>query len=564
MHDTVIRNGHIIDGSGEARYVGDIAIDAMTISAVGKNVGAGKQEVDATGMLITPGFVDIHTHYDGQATWDSQLAPSIYHGVTTVVMGNCGVGFAPVKPDQRDWLISLMEGVEDIPGSILSEGIDWQWETFPQFLDTLEAKKHSIDLAAQLPHAALRTYVMGQRGGDHQEVPTAAEIEQMASIAKEAVEAGAIGFSSSRSVNHKSASGEYTPSLSATDKELWGIAEGLKQANKGVIQLISDFDDHDAEFELIETMAKLSGRPLSFTLNQLPEKADQWKETLSRVDQSNAQGIALKAQVAPRPVGVLLSFQSTYHPFILCPAFQEIAALPLAEKVRRLTTDKNYRQTVLAEWQGHSLFAMDQLWIIEDTPIYEPKPSDSLAALSEKSGGSAVELAMDAMLQNGGTGMLYYPALNFTANNSDVSRDMLVHPHTVPGLGDGGAHVSFILDASFTTYQLTHWGRDRQKGNLISLEYLIKAQCRDTAEAVGLKDRGLLKVGMKADINVIDFDQLALDKPEMIQDLPAGGNRLMQRARGYRQMYVSGELVMQDGEPTGAQPGRLIRGAQGQ
>ena len=394
MHDTVIRNGHIIDGSGEARYVGDIAIDAMTISAVGKNVGAGKQEVDATGMLITPGFVDIHTHYDGQATWDSQLAPSIYHGVTTVVMGNCGVGFAPVKPDQRDWLISLMEGVEDIPGSILSEGIDWQWETFPQFLDTLDAKKHSIDLAAQLPHAALRTYVMGQRGGDHQEVPTAAEIEQMASIAKEAVEAGAIGFSSSRSVNHKSASGEYTPSLSATDKELWGIAEGLKQANKGVIQLISDFDDHDAEFELIETMAKLSGRPLSFTLNQLPEKADQWKETLSRVEQSNAQGIALKAQVAPRPVGVLLSFQSTYHPFILCPAFQEIAALPLAEKVRRLTTDKNYRQTVLAEWEGHSLFAMDQLWIIEDTPIYEPNPSDSLAALSEKSGGSAVELAM--------------------------------------------------------------------------------------------------------------------------------------------------------------------------
>lgn len=561
MHDTVIRNGKIIDGSGARAFIGDIAIDGKKITAVGHNIGPGKQEIEASGRLVTPGFVDIHTHYDGQATWDSLLTPSVYHGVTTVVMGNCGVGFAPVKPEQRDWLISLMEGVEDIPGTALAEGIDWQWESFPEFLDTLDSKSHVIDIVAQLPHGALRTYVMGERGGNHLEKPTAAEIDQMASLAEEAIKAGAIGFTTSRTVNHKTADGEHTPSLTASAEELWGIAEGLKRAQKGVIQLVCDFEDHDAEFELIRQMALRSGRPLSVTLNQDPKKPDEWQKTLAMITEANQAGIKLTAQVAPRPVGVLLSLQSTYHPFILCPSFQTIAGQSLADQLAQLQNN-NYRETLLAEYPQHSLFDLQQTFIMDAIPNYEPNQDQSIAAIASRTNGSAAAIALDAMMADQGTGILYFPALNFADGNSDVSRAMLMHEHTVPGLGDGGAHVSFISDASFCTYLLTHWARDRERGNLIPLEYLIKSQTRDTAEVVGLFDRGLLKPGLKADINIIDFDKLSILRPDMVNDLPAGGNRLLQKTKGYDYMLVSGEIVMKDGEATGQAPGKLVRGGQ--
>ncbi len=561
MHDLVIRNGKIIDGSGDPAVIGDIAVDGQTIISVGGTAGPGKTEIDAEGLLVTPGFVDIHTHYDGQATWDSLLTPSVYHGVTTVVMGNCGVGFAPVKPGQQDWLIRLMEGVEDIPGTALAEGIDWQWESFPEFLDTLESKSHTIDIAAQLPHAALRTYVMGKRGGDHQEIPSDSEITEMARLTKEAVEAGAIGFTTSRTVNHKSADGEPTPSLTATAKELWGIAEGLKQANKGVIQLVCDFEDHDAEFELIQQMAARSGRPASITINQLPNKPDEWRRSLKMISEANEQGIQLKAQVAPRPVGIILSLQSTYHPFVMCPSYQEIVGKSLEEKVQRLQ-DPEFKKQLLDEWKGHSLFEMEQIWVLNDPPVYEPDSGDSIHALAKLADISPSAYALNVMLGDEGQGMLYYPALNFSAGNSDVSREMLVHPHTVPGLGDGGAHVSFISDVSFPTYLLTHWGRDRPRGDLIPLEYLIKSQTQDTASVVGFHDRGLLAPGMKADVNIIDYDELYLEKPTIIKDLPAGGKRLMQKTRGYKQMIVSGQVVMENGQPTGLQPGKLVRGQQ--
>ena len=562
MFDLVIRGGTLYDGNGNTAFTGDVAITDKKIVEVGGKLGAAKQDIDADGLMVTPGFVDIHTHYDGQATWDALLTPSVYHGVTTVVMGNCGVGFAPVKPDRRDWLISLMEGVEDIPGTALSEGIDWQWESFPEFLDTLDSKQHTIDVLAQLPHGALRTYVMGERGGNHQERPSEAEIEQMAELTREAIEAGAIGFTTSRTVNHQTADGEPTPSLTAEAPELQGIARGLKAAGKGVMQLVCDFEDHDAEFDLIESMVRVSGRPLSVTINQNPAKPNEWRDSLARISAANAAGLPITAQVAPRPVGVLLSLQSTYHPFVMCPSFAQLIGKPLAEQVSALRSG-SLREQLFQEWREHGLFPFEQLWIFGDRPNYEPAHSQAIAALAEASGVSGAQYALDAMLQDDGTGMLYFPALNFAEGNLDATREMLVHPYTVPGLGDGGAHVSFISDASFCTYLLTHWSRDRERGEPIPLEYLVQSQTRDTARVVGLNDRGVIAPGMKADLNLIDFEQLAVTKPTMIQDLPAGGNRLLQGATGYRQMLVDGEVVMLDGQATGARPGKLVRGAQG-
>ncbi len=561
MHDIVIRNATIIDGTGEKPFIGDIAIQASRISAVGQISGSGIKEIDAQDKIVTPGFVDIHTHYDGQATWDTQLTPSIYHGVTTVVMGNCGVGFAPVKAEQRDWLIRLMEGVEDIPGTALAEGIDWQWETFPEFLDTLDQKSHMIDIVAQIPHGALRTYVMGERGGKHDERPTADEILLMAELTEQAIVAGAVGFSTSRTVNHKTADGEPTPSLTASADELNGIAQGLKRANQGVIQLVCDFDDHDAEFELLRSMAKISGRPLSVSLNQDPTKPDEWRQTLDAITQANIEGLTMTAQVAPRPVGVMLSLQSTYHPFILCPTFQSISQLPLTKQVAQLE-QVAFQQTILKEYLQTPLFDLNQTWIMTEKPDYEPTPEDSIAAIALQQNTRPEAVALNAMLANNGTGLLYFPALNYAEGNSDISEEMLNHPYTVPGLGDGGAHVSFISDASFCTYLLTHWARDRKRGNLIPLPQLIKNQTHDTAKVVGLQDRGLLKVGYKADLNIIDFEQLELLRPEMVSDLPAGGNRLMQRSKGYEAMIVSGEIVMEKNQATGALPGKLVRGAQ--
>ena len=525
MHDVIIRNGTVIDGSGNKPFVADIAIDNGTITRVDENLRTmeAKRSIDADGLLVTPGFVDIHTHYDGQATWDPMLSPSILHGVTTVVMGNCGVGFAPVKPEQRDWLISLMEGVEDIPGTVLSEGMDWNWETFPEYLNVLDSKPHSIDIAAQLPHGALRTYVMGERGGCHEEQPTADEIEQMAAITNEAITAGALGFTSSRTVNHKTANGEPTPSLTAPAEELLGIAAGLGKTGTGVIQIISDLDDHDAEMDLIKKMAVQSDRPLSISLNQIPEKADEWQQTLAYIQSANEEGLSMRAQVAPRPVGVILSLQSTYHPFVMCPSYHPLMGKPASEQATLLEQDAALREQILKDYEDNGLFELDTTFELGDPPVYEPSPDDAIGARAEREGLGKAELAMQLMCKDGGTGMLYFPALNFHAGNSEASRAMLMDPNSVPGLGDGGAHVSFISDASFCTYLLTHWARDRKDGQ-IPLEYLVKSQTRDTAETVGLHDRGLLQPGMKADINIINFDVLSVKKPDMINDLPAGGN----------------------------------------
>ena len=559
MHDLVIRGGTIVDGSGGPAREGDLAIDAGLITSASGRAGRARREIDARGHLVTPGFVDVHTHYDGQVSWDSLLAPSIYHGVTTVVMGNCGVGFAPADPKRHEWLIGLMEGVEDIPGTALAEGLSWDWESFPEYLDAIERRPHAIDFAAQLPHGALRAYVMGERGADHTTVPTPDEIARMAQLAREALEAGAVGFTTSRTINHRTKDGEPTPSLSATSDELWGIAEGLAAAGRGAFEIVCDFDDLEAEFALIREMAARSRRPMSISVAQTDKRPDEWRRTLELIERANADGVALYAQVAPRPVGVIMSLDSTLHPFVGSEAYREIASLPLAQRVARLR-DAELRRRLVEE--NRTMFDLSRVFALGDPPDYEPEASQAIAARAERAGVPPIERAIDDLIENAGTGILYYPALNYVDGNSDVSREMLLHPRAVPGLGDGGAHVSFISDASYPTYLLTHWARDRKRGEKLPLEYVVKRQSRDTAELVGFLDRGLLAPGFKADLNVIDFDALAIRRPEMVYDLPAGGNRLLQRASGYRHTLVCGQVVMSDGEPTGANPGALVRGAQ--
>ncbi|MEE3332336.1 MAG: amidohydrolase family protein, partial [Myxococcota bacterium] len=504
--------------------------------------------------------VDVHTHYDGQATWDSYLEPSIYHGVTTVVMGNCGVGFAPADPSRHDWLIGLMEGVEDIPGTALAEGITWDWESFPEYLDALEKVPHSIDLAAQLPHGALRAYVMGERGADHTEVPSEDEIEQMRRLAREAVEAGAVGFTTSRTRNHKTVDGEPTPSLTSTPEELWGISDGLGDAGQGAFEIVCDFVDLESEFALIREMALRSGRPISLSLAQVNHKPDEWKRVFELIDEANAAGARMFAQVAPRPIGVVSNLDSSLHPFLLNKAYQSVAHLPLPERVVALR-DPELRQQIVDD-DARMVFALEHLYEVSEPPNYEPEASESIAARAERESTDAKLMALDVLLEDEGQGMLYCPVLNYARGNSDHSREMLLHPSALPGLGDGGAHVSFISDASFATYLLTHWARDRKRGEKLPLEFLVKRQTHDTAQLVGFEDRGVLAPGMKADVNVIDFEALNLLRPEMRYDLPAGGKRLVQRATGYRFTIVSGVVVMENDAPTGELPGRLLRGPQ--
>ena len=564
MHDVVIRGGMLVDGTGAEPRQGDLAIDGHRIVAVGPVDQGGRREVDAEGLLVTPGFVDVHTHYDGQATWDSELAPSCWHGVTTVVMGNCGVGFAPASPDKHDWLIGLMEGVEDIPGTALAEGLTWEWESFPEYLDALERIPHALDIAAQFPHGALRAYVMGERGANHVEVPTPVEITEMARLVREGIEAGALGFTTSRTRNHRTVDGEPTPSLTATAPELWGIARALGDAGKGVFEIVCDFNDLEEEFALIREMSIQSGRLVSISLVQTDVDPDQWRRLLELMEQANGDGATLRGQVAPRPIGVIMGLESTLHPFVMHSAYQEIAALPLAERVAALR-DPARRRRLCQEDRGEGpsgvIGPWERLFAFDDPPDYEPEPSTSIASRARARGISPAELALDTLLEDGGRAQVYWPVLNYNAGNSDVSREMLLHPLTVPGLGDGGAHVSFISDGSFPTYLLTHWARDRKRGEGLPLEWLVKRQTRDTAELVGLRDRGLLVPGLRADVNVIDFDALRVRRPEMQYDLPAGGKRLVQRADGYRMTFVAGEVIQEDGETTGALPGKLVRGA---
>ena len=566
--DLVIRGGTVVDGSGAPGFQADVGVKNGLIAAVAPNLPQGAEEIDATGRMVTPGFVDIHTHYDGQATWDERMQPSSWHGVTTAVMGNCGVGFAPCKPQDHDRLVRLMEGVEDIPFPVLTQGLPWNWESFPDYLDALGKRRFDIDLGAQLPHAALRVYVMGERGANR-EPATPEDIAEMARIAKAAVEAGALGFSTSRTLNHRDSGGNPTPTLTAGEDELTGIALAMKAAGRGVLQMVSDFVDPAEEFAMLRRLVEKSGRPLSFTLAQSPKAPDSWKLLLGALEAAVDSGLPMKAQVCGRPVGVLFGLELTLNPFSQHETYREIAGLPLAERVARLS-DPEFRARLLSEdvdprgpFAGSALRAWDNMYLMEAQPRYEPTQDDTLEAIAARRGITADEVALEHMLSNGGRGMLYHPFLNYADGSLDPSFAMLSHRDTVPGLSDGGAHVGMICDGSFPTSNLTHWTRDRTRGPKFTFEQVIKMQTRDTAETVGLLDRGLVAVGLRADLNVIDYDGLTLHAPGVAYDLPAGGRRLVQRADGYVATVVAGEITYRDGEPTGALPGRLVRGAQG-
>jgi len=560
--DLVIKGGRVVDGTGSDARSADIGIRDGRIVEIGKISARAARIVDADGALVTPGFVDIHTHYDGQATWSSRLNPSSHHGVTTVVMGNCGVGFAPVRPNDHDLLVRLMEGVEDIPGAALHEGLSWKWESFPDYLDYLDARHYDMDIGAQLPHAALRVFVMGERGANR-DPATADDIAAMRQLTAQAIRAGALGFSSSRTLNHRSSTGDPTPSLTAAREELIGIGRGLRDAGRGVLEMISDFKDASEEFSTLRAMSEAAGAPMTISLAQ-GISSHGWKKLMGMIDTANRDGLNIKGQVAPRAIGILMGLGCTLNPFIRCPSYRPVAQLPLDERVARLK-DPVLRSKLLAEVPeagGPALLLTDfsKMWVLSPSWDYEPGPEDTIAARAERVGVSPQAYALDAMLQDGGRQMLYSPFANYADFNLDCCREMILEKNTVMGLGDGGAHVGTICDASFITYLLTHWGRDRKRGDRIDLPTLVKAQTADTANAVGLSDRGTLEPGKRADVNVIDFDNLKIHAPYMKQDLPAGGSRLEQTTEGYIATVCNGEITYDNGIATEALPGRLVRG----
>ena len=563
-HDCVIRGALIADGLGGEPYVADVAIDGARITEVGQVAASGREEIDAKGLLLTPGFVDIHTHYDGQAMWDSRFAPSSWHGVTTAIMGNCGVGFAPVRPQDRDALMELMEGVEDIPGVALQEGLDWQWESFADYLAALERRPHDIDFGAQLPHAALRLYVMGERAA-RLEMATPEDMARMRELTKQAMLAGALGVSTSRSLNHRSVKGASTPSLRAAWEELTQIALGVADAGRGVLQMILDFDSPDtidAEFAQMRRLAEVSGRPLSFSLMQKHGNPEGWRRLLALVAQARADGLPISAQIAPRGVGVLLGLQGSRNVFSECASYQAIADLPFAQRVAALR-EAPTRARILAEHAagaatplGRRLEEFTNIFAFGDPPEYDPGPDRSIAAMAQARGMTPAELAYEMLLQDDGHAMLYSPFANYFGASLAACADMIADPNTLIGLGDGGAHVGLICDSSFPTFLLTHW-RER-----FPLPWLIKRHTSDNARAVGLLDRGVIAPGMQADINLIDAAALGIAAPHHVNDLPAGGRRLLQGASGYVATYVRGVPVYRRGVATGALPGQLIRGPQ--
>ncbi len=556
QHDIVIRGGTVVDGTGAPAHTADIAIRDGVIVEVGHVAGDAARTIDADGALVTPGFVDVHAHYDGQVTWDSLVAPSSWHGVTTVVNGNCGVGFAPVKPTDHQQLIELMEGVEDIPGAALHEGLQWNWQSFADYLDAIEQRPHDIDVAMQVPHGAVRLFVMGQRGADR-EAATPDEIAEMGRIAREAIEAGALGFTTSRTMNHKTVKGEFTPTLTAAREELVGIAAAIGAAGIGVLEVVSDFAQPD-EIDTILAMAEASGRPLSISVAQADVRPQKWRSLMAAIAEGNERGLAVTAQVAARPVGLLLGLQATINPLDSSATARELKHLPLAERVARLSLP-DVRAGVLAEL-GPGRLNWERTFVLGDPPDYEPGPERSVAALAAAAGVTATEYAFDELLADGGRGFLYIPFLNYSDGNLDAVREMLLSEHSVLGLADGGAHVGTICDASFPTTMLTHWVRDRTRGPRLPLEHVVSKQTMRTARMVGLTDRGVLAPGMKADVNVIDLEGLRLHRPTMAFDLPAGGKRLLQRVDGYLHTLVSGVETYSNGVHTGALPGRLVRG----
>ncbi len=567
MHDLVIRNGKIVDGTGAPAFTGDVAIDGGIITSVGGKAGAARRDIDAAGLLVTPGFVDIHTHYDGQVTWDPYLTPSSWHGVTTLVMGNCGVGFAPVEPGKQEFLIGLMEGVEDIPGAALAEGIKWNWESFAEYLDAIELMPRTVDIGTQVPHGSVRAYVMGERGA-HNEEATEEDIARMAVIVRDALTAGALGFSTSRTLLHRAKNKEYVPGTFASEAELLGIGRMLGVAGHGVFEMASDMAGPDATMEWMGKLSSETGRPITFAMAQVDHDPDGFRRMLDKVKRFNRGGAHLVPQISARPTGILMGLEGSLHPFITHPTYRSIADLLIDERVARMR-DPEIRRRILSEEPAtkervarHLMSNFTKFFALGDPPNYEPDRESSIAARAAREGRRPEELTYDLLLERNGRELLYMPLSNYAAYNLDSTREMLTDPATMVGLSDGGAHCGVICDASMPSYLLTHWVRDRIRGEKLSVEFVIKRQTSDTAQLYGLKDRGVLAPGMKGDVNVIDLDAMRLHPPEMVFDLPAGGRRLIQRADGYRYTVLSGEVTYRNGEPTGAMPGRLVRGPQ--
>jgi N-acyl-D-amino-acid deacylase len=558
--DVVLRGGTVVDGSGAAVFEADVAIKGGRIAEVGVVAGRGAQEFDVRGKLVTPGFVDLHTHYDGQVTWEHRLAPSSNHGVTTVVMGNCGVGFAPCRPGQQQLAIKLMEGVEDVPEAVMAEGLPWNWETFPEYLDALDRRRADVDFAAQLPHSPLRVYVMGERGAER-EPPTATELAEMRRLTAEAVRAGAIGVSTSRQLAHRFRDGRSAPSVLTEEDEVTALAQGLRDAGTGVFQIICNTAKPAMEeFGVMRRLAETCGRPLSFTLaSGTPTGRD---EIMQGVGEARAEGLPMRAQFFLRPVGILFGLDLSYHPFSLNPSYRRLEGLPLADKVAALR-DPDLRARLLAERPDDPnpfvlsmVRRIDRLFQLGDPPDYQPSPDESLTAKAHAQGRDLREVIYDALLDEDGRAILYCPLGPLGEN----PRTLFENEGAVLGLGDGGAHYGMICDAAYPTYLLTRLGRDAPRDERIDLPQAIKALTRDPAETVGFLDRGLVRPGLKADLNVIDYDALRLHPPRVDRDLPAGGKRLSQKADGYVMTLVSGEVTYRDGVHTGVLPGRLIRG----
>jgi N-acyl-D-aspartate/D-glutamate deacylase len=564
-YDLVIRGGTVIDGTGAAPIAADVAIRDGKIAAVGTIAGKGAEEIDATGKLVTPGFVDIHTHYDAQAVWDPHLAPSAQHGVTTVVMGNCGVGFAPCKPEDRDRLIELMEGVEDIPGAVMNEGLQWEWESFPEYLDALDRRARDVDVCALLPHAAVRVFVMGERALALENA-NQGDIAQMREIAREAMQAGAFGFSTSRTISHKTLKGDHTPTMKAQEEELTGIAMGMKDAGSGMMEIVSEwFPDPDAEFAMVRRITEKSGRPTVFTLTQRHARPEGWRTLLSHADKAAADGVPIRPVFGPRGTGALMGLSGSQNPFSGTRTYQTIAHLPLPERVARMR-DPEIRAKILsedpAEFNQFPLFHRlnwDKMFHFGDPPNYQPSQEDSFAAIAAREGRTPQEVTYDALLEKDGTDFVYTTIGSYAYYNFSMPEQLLTNRNCIMGLGDGGAHVAFIMDAGFQTFLLTHYGRDE---GMFPVEELVRRLTSDTASAAGLHDRGILRAGMKADVNVIDWDRLGASKPYIAHDLPAGGKRLLQEVYGYDATIVAGQITYRNGVPTGALPGKLVRGPQ--